>query len=809
MPFRQLAETVRTMRRRPGPTLAAMVGLTVAIALFAGIVGVVQGFLFRPSMIRDIDRVVRVRERIGGSAETGVLNPSPQVFDAWRRAQNVFEEMAAATTENVAVQHDATSDSLAAGVVTANFFHVLGIAPELGRDFASGEDTSGRDEVVLLGDATWRNRYAGDPNIVGRQLRIDGHLRTVVGVMPPRLSHPYGAELWIPFRWDELQSRISGHFLYVPARLRDGVDLAAAQAGLSTLTAEIRRTLPSMGQVDAASLTPLRDESVQGLRPTLWLLLASALFVVVVATLNTATMFHAQNIADARANFVRVALGAGGGAMFRRALARSGIVVGAAVVLALIAAPYLDQRLFGLSGGAWVREFDSVARLDVPTVTWIIAAAALIALGLAALDARAGVLQHGRSDLRMRGATLDHTTRRRLSAAIVAQCALSFTLAAAGLVVTLGYRHLLTMDRGYDSDRLDVADLAFPPTRYPTQASRVAVTERVLDALRALPGVVGAAASTVTPDFGGDWSARFVVPGSAPPPEPGYELTNHRLVSSDYLPTMGIPLVAGRGFDRASPERNTGSVIVSQSFANHAWPAANAVGKTIERVDLERHVVARLSVIGVAADVVEAVRDPDAPAARSWYLPTTAGTEYDYSAVTVVVRTEGAAPTLAGDMNRALAAIDRDLAWSHLSSMHDRLADSVSREQLSSFLFGLFAASSLLIALGGLYGALAFVVETSRPEFGVRLALGASARHVMTGLLSRTLVLAGAGVVAGLALALPLIRIVSAYVFGVALADAWTLLPLAVVVLALAAFVGFVPARRAARTNPAIVLIEQ
>ncbi|MEO7324078.1 MAG: ABC transporter permease [Dokdonella sp.] len=801
-----LSECARAVRRRPGPVIASIMALTFSIALFAAIISVLQAFLFRPSMVHDIDRVVRVRERISASASSALLNMSPQVFEAWRHAQTVFEDMAAATNQNVALRGNDTSDSVAAGMVSSNFFHVLGITPQLGRDFADGEDLSGRDGVVLLGDGVWRNRYNADPNILGRQLTIDGQLRTVIGVMPPRLMHPYGAELWLPLRMDEMLRQVHGNFLYAPARLRDGIDLASAQAGLSALAASIHQTQPTLDRADAASLSGVRDEGVRDLRPTLWLLFASALFVVLIATLNTATLFYAQGIAEAQSTLVRLALGASRAALFRRALVRSGLVVGTALVLALIVAPHLYEPLFGLSGGASIREFDSVARLDLPTAAWISLIAVLVALGLALLDVRQAFAAAPALDSRTRGATIDRTMRRRLYAATVAQCALSFTLAATALLVTMSYTRLLNMDRGFDSQHLKVGDLAFPATRYPTPASRDALVTRLLAALRALPGVQAAGGSTVTPDYGGDWGASFVVPGRAPLPDPGFESTNHRLVTPDYLDTMRIPLLAGQGFDRANPARDVDAVIVSHSFAEHTWPHEDAVGKTLDRLGSQRQRIAQLHVIGVAADVVEAVRDPDTPAARSWYMSTTAGSVYDYAAISVAVRADALSPQLTADIQRALAQIDPELAWWNLAPMQTRLTENVSREQLSSFLFATFAACSLLIALGGLYAALGFLVETSRREFGIRLALGALSRQVLSGLLLRAIGLAASGVVLGALLALPLIRIVGAYVYGASFGDAWTMLPLGIGMLALALLAGFVPARRAAHTDPIVAL---
>jgi predicted permease len=425
-----------------------------------------------------------------------------------------------------------------------------------------------------------------------------------------------------------------------------------------------------------------------------------------------------------------------------------------------------------------------------------------VALLLALFDLRNAFAALPSAGLGGRGAGMGRATHTRLALATAAQCALSFVVAATGLLVMLGYQHLRTMDRGYSSDQLMIGDLAFPAQRYPTPASRDALLARVLDGLRELPGTQAAGAATVTPDFEGDWSDSFVVPGRAPPPAPGYEFTNHRLVTPDYFSTMRIALLAGRDFDRANPTRDRAAVVVSRSLAEHAWPGSDAVGKTLARVDGQGHAVARLTVIGVAADVVEAVRDPQAPAARSWYLSTTAGSDYDYPAISVVLRSAAPPLQVAQNMRRVLAQADPALAWSNLGPMRERVSSTVEREQLSGFLFALFAGCSLLIALGGLYGALALLVETRRREFGVRLALGARTGQVLNGMLLRALRLSAIGIGVGAVLALPLVRLVASHFYGVSLGDTWMLAPLGLAVLALAVTAGFFPARRAAATDP-------
>jgi ABC-type antimicrobial peptide transport system permease subunit len=285
-------------------------------------------------------------------------------------------------------------------------------------------------------------------------------------------------------------------------------------------------------------------------------------------------------------------------------------------------------------------------------------------------------------------------------------------------------------------------------------------------------------------------------------PEPGFESTNHRLITPGYLGTMGIPLISGRDFDAANPARDVNSVIVSRSFAEHAWPGEAVVGKTLTRVNGQKQTLATLTVIGVVADVVEAAHDPYAPPQRSWYLSTAAGTDYDYSEITLVLRARNAPAQLTTSLRRTLARLDPQLAAARALPMNFRLAESLNREQLSSFLFALFASCALLIALCGLYGALAFLVETSRREFGVRLAIGAQPRQVLLNLLLRSLTLAVLGIAAGALLSIPAIKLVGTLIHGATLDDAWALMPLVAAMLALALVAGFLPARRAARVDP-------
>lgn len=799
---------LRTLARRPTATVPAIVALALALGLGIATFSTINAFLFRPLAIADIERVVRLRETVSTAGGEEAHSLSPGSFDAWRRANQVFADMAAATGGDATITGAGDPERLQAGIVTANFFSVLGIPPQLGRDFAPGEDGAGSDGVVLLSHRVWEQRFQRDAAVLGQVLTIDGVARTVIGVMPRNLHHPYSAEIWIPLRIDQAIANGSGNYLYAPARLKDGVSLSQAEDGMDALASAVHDANPTfMG--DGAELTPLRDELLGDLRPVLWLLLAGAVFVLGIAVLNVGNLMYARGVLEARDTAVRAALGARTTDLFRRALAANLALAGAATALGIGGAALVLEPLLGLSGAASIDEFDAVARLDPPTVAFAVLAALAVALALAALESwRARrVAPTAALAAEARGGSLSRPVQLRLKTLVAAQCALSFAVAVGAVMVTAAYRELTTMDRGYHGEEVWLADVAFPLQRYPDRASRERFLTQVIERLQALPGVEGAAAASVTPDFPGSWGASFTVPGREAPTPPGYEMVNHRLATAGYFATLGIPLLAGRDFDAGNPERDRDGVIVSREFAEEMWPGVEAIGKTLTR--RTREGPRAYTVLGVVGDVAESEQASGWTVTRAWYLPTLAGTDYDFSGMTLVVHAAAAAPGFGRQIQEAVWAVDRGLAVSAVMPMPARLAETYSRERFSGFLYGMFGSTALAIALIGLYAALAFLTAARRKELGIRLALGARPRRLVAAIAAGAVRLAALGVAAGLPLAWWLSRRLAENFEGLTAIEPSAFVMPGLALLAASTLAALVPAFTAARVDPMQVLREQ
>ncbi|HUO82770.1 MAG TPA: ADOP family duplicated permease [Gammaproteobacteria bacterium] len=797
----------RELVRRPGISIAAWLALALGIALNTAMFSVVNGFLLRPLPVDDIDSVVRVREVARGSGAEQIFNMSPAAFAAWRESNTVFAGMAAATGQAVTLTDGDGAERLQAGVVTADFFDVLGIGSVIGRTFAAGEDLSGSNDVLLLSHELWQRRFDGQAGIVGRAIVVDGRPRTVVGVMPPGLHHPYEAEAWIPFAFDEVLRAPRGNFLYVPARLKPGVDIDNARRELDRLAATLHAERPELGNTNASRLVPLRDELLGTLRPVIFVLLAASLLVLGLAVLNVVNLLYARGVSEQHENAVRVALGARKADLFRRAFLRHTLLVIGAWLAGLALCNLTLEPLLGLSAAASIDEFDAAARLDMGTAAYGFVVALLVAVLLAFLEARGASGAAPANALgRSKDGGISVNLRARLAGLVVLQFALSFALAGSASLVAAGYERLVTGDRGYDPNDVTLFDLAFPEDGYPEIAPREALVSRLLERLRALPGISAAGAATVTPDYPGSWGGGFVVPGYEPPDPPGYELTNHRLASPGYLDTLGIPLLAGRDFDGRNTARDASAVIVSREFAEAYWGGIQeALGRTLSRVTGERRL--ELQIIGVAGDVSEAEQSQDWTETRTWYLPLSMGTDYDASAITIAVR--GGHAQLPAAVRSLVQELDPDLAPFALMSMSDRLAETYSRERFSRFLFALFAVTACVIAVTGLYSALNFVTLLRRREFGLRVALGASPRTVAAGVLRGSLLTGGLGLIAGLPLLALLLVLLDSYFYGVSFGETSAVLWPAALLWAAAAVAASLPALRAARVEPAVALRDE
>lgn len=799
-----LSITQRHVRKRPMDFITMSLSLALGMLLLVLILAAVNGFLFRPLAVPQIEELVRIREvQQADNGDRSVFSVAPAAWQLWQQEElRSFVDIAVATGSSVTLGLSDAPEQREAALISANFLGVLGIQPSLGRGFAADADLGDGADQVLIGDVLWKDRFASDPNVIGRTLHIDGRAREIIGVMPAAMSHPYDAEVWLPIALGErLHTRV-GNYLYGLGRLQPGVSPETAEQELSQLVARLEAEHADLVDAVAVELTPLRDELVGDLRPALMVLAAASVLAFLVALLNCTTLAGLRALRDRPTVAVRAALGARHSDVLADAFVRHLGTSLFAAALALIALGPLSGPLLGLAGSSSINEFDVSPRADWSTIGITVLVALVAAAVLTLVEAATMALAVANPTL-LRETRMTHSraTGHWLRAVAIGQMVASIMVVTGALLVTENYLDQVHGDRGFIADDLWLVDVTLPASRFADTPARMRYVDQVIERLRATPGVVSAGAATVTPDEGGSWGAAYQLPGQEPPAI-GYHLSNHRLVSAGYFNTLGIPVLRGQDFGDADFAPDARSVIVSEEFARRSWPDREALGQQIQRHRTDQV----LTVIGVVGNVREAEQADDWDETATWYLPDSLGTGYDFNQMTFAVRLQGAAETNLPPALEAIRNVDRNLALVDIASMSGRLSATYSREVYTSRLFGAFAIVALLIAAIGAYALLAFMVAARRSEFGLRLALGESPGGLLRRLLGDALLVALAGIAIGLPLSWASGRILASQLDGL---PQWSpaqagIAVAACLVLQLAAIIG--PSLRAMRVSPNVLL---
>ncbi|MEZ5317824.1 MAG: ADOP family duplicated permease [Vicinamibacterales bacterium] len=803
-PLRALGQdlrwALRRVRRRPAVSVVIVASMGLAIGANTAAFSVVNAFLLRSWSTDGVDRVVRLREdhaRPGDPPD--VRGFTLANLGSWRRANTVLDAIAAGTGTSATLTLDGRPERVAAGVVTANFFDVIGIRPAIGRTFTAEEDSPARRDAVILGDALWRTRFGADPGVLGRSIDLNGRARVVVGVMPRGFRHPYQSDLWVPLGYREDAADTTG--VYAPARLKPGVSLAQANTELDAMARRLHDANPAPTTPFGAQATWLRPEMLGRLPGVLYALGAAALLVLLIATANVTNLLLAQGLDQQTETAVRAALGATRGRLLRQHVTYSLLVSGLGAVAGLLLTFWSVRPLVGLSPLYGAGEFDIEPRLDWPTLGVTAGLALVVGLVVGVVPSlRAS--RAGTSDVLRasgRSGTLSAGSRRWLRGLVVAELALAFVLLAGAAVMGQG---LLAMARdtwGLDRHHALTFDVAFSNARYPDRDRRAAFLADLVARLDRLPGASAAAATTTAPFFAGTEAAVFNVDGVEPPARGGF-LSHSRTVTPGYFAAAGIPIVAGRDFDDRDRTDAAPVVVVSQSFADRYWPGRSPIGRRVRRGAADGP-WPWMEVIGVVGSIREN-GDLDIPAGDAWYLPYRQATSGPLDQVTVVVRTTGSPLDLLPAARAAVSALDAQLPISDTVTLDDRFARYTATERLTTTLTGALGAVGLFLAAIGVYGVLAFSLSRRLPELGIRAALGAAPSAVRALILREALGLAIAGLGAGALLAVGVVPRLDADLFPTGTSTALALVR-AMAGTAMTALVSsLIPAARAARVPP-------
>lgn len=809
-----LKVALRVLTKAPGfsATIIAMVAL--AIGANTAIFSVLHAVILRPLPLHEPDRLVRIYEKRSDGPDAARYSLSPRAWKLWGENNNVFEGLARANFGSRTFSSDGSdSQRLVTTLVSANFFGVLGVQPVLGRDFTAADDQPGAAPVVIVGDAFWRNNLGGQSDAIGRVITLDGQSHTIIGVMAPGFRHPYRTDIWVPFAEAINLAQIGGNQYYAPARLKPGVTPSQAEQALTELSARLNRELPLDGAPTAAAALPLHANFVADLRPKLVAVTVAALFVLLIAGANLASLFLSRHLEREGEASVRLALGASRARLVRESLAQSLVLTGLGTVLGILLALWTLPVLVALSplgsdnaGGA-MREFQVPITLDLPVLAYSIGATLLLALGFGLLPAVRGARAELGTALRgiNRGGTLDSSSRRWLRLIVSTEVAVaSLLLVGTGFMVR-SFSNLIQEQWGYRTARSLVLDVSFTNRLRPEHPQRVDYVERALEQLRALPGVKSAYATTPHQMFPA-FSLAAVTPEGTTPPEPqGFYITYHRMVFPGYFRDAGISILAGRPIDETDRADGPRVVVVSETFAKRMWPGQNPIGKTIKRGRATDPRPPYL-VVGVAADRKAIIDRDDGDVVGQWYVAYAQNPRFLADTVTFVLETGPAPESLQSAARAALTRVDPAIAASNFNTLENLVDETYANDRFALLLIGLFGALGLLLSAIGLYGLLAFHVARRTREIGVRTALGATSQTIIWLFVREGALLVLAGLFLGLTGARLAVQLFAGQLTDVDPADPFVYGAAVIVVCLVTLGAMILPARRAARVDPLVAL---
>ena len=808
----------RLLRRQPGFTCLTVVALAIGIGGSTAMFSVVRAVALRPLPYGDPGRLVLVWTSTDESPRgRGAFSP-PDVI-ALRERSRLLADVAAVNSFGASVTDGAEPEQLQLGVVTANFFSVLGVRPLLGRDFTPADDTpmDTRDarntSVIILSHALWRRRFGADPGVIGRTVRVGGAPMTVVGVLSEdfRLHMPSGAEMstdlaaWTPLRIDYASAPRTGAYLKVVGRLRPGVRLAQAQAELDAIAGQFRSEL---GAHEAAGLrlraAPMHAEVVGHVTPMLTALAATVGFLLLIACANVANLLLARLAARERELAVRAALGGSRGRIVRQLLSESTLLalLGA---LAGIAVAWAGVRLLLLLEPAELPRVDTVA-IDAPVLgfTLLVAALATLLFGLApaVLSSRTNLA----GALRDRAGSSGSAWRQLRNALAVAEVALSLVLlVGAGLML----RSVLTLrraDLGFRPEGVLTFRVSLPFTAYREPEQWTAFYRALGERLERLPGVEAVGAVSSLPASGTlDLDTYALDPARETQPW-GSRTAAYRVVSPGFFDALRVPLRAGRALAREDDVAAPLVVVVDEALARGAWPGESPVGARVEiamqSFDRGYRVERRLAeVVGVVATVPH--DRPDAAPPGTIYV---SHAQQRLWTMAVAVRAAGDPLALGPLVRREVRVLDPELPVHAMRSLDQVVAETLASTRFVLLMLAIFAGTALVLAAVGLYGVIAYLVRQRTSEFAVRLALGARPRQIAWGVVRSAARLGAAGIAAGAVAAAWLAPTLDDLLVGVSPRDPLTLGGVAVVVLLVVGAASYWPARRAAALDPAEAL---
>ena len=790
---------LRSLRRSPGFVAVVVSVLGLGIGVNTMIFSMVYGLMLRPWPLPHFDRVMTIVEKNlkQDIKDDGVswLN-----FQDFRHEVKSFESIGGYWGIHGQVVLDREPERLEAADITAGFLPALGLRPQIGRNFTEEENVYDKNwAVVMISDRIWRRRYGGTQDVLGKTLRINGRQRTIVGVMPPGFRWPETSDFFIPAAISPEDSKErADHNLQITARLKPGVSKQQADAEIASVYARLRRDNPAQLKDWTAGVVGFADNWRKGIATMMWIMSFAVAFVLLIACANVANLMLARATMRRREISVRMALGASRGRLVRQLLTESLILAlaGAAIGVALA---ILGNRLW-LGMIPMELPFFMKFVIDMPVLVFTVLVASMSAVAFGLLPAFQS------SDTRLAEAIREGSAQagqgrarhRARSALVVAEVALSLTLLVASGLMIRSFFNRIDSEKLVRAEGVVTAQFLLPIATWPSDSARREFCDRVYPLARELPGVRTASLTTVLPLNRNDNTTRIVSEtGKYNDTERGFE-TNFTEIYPDYFAALGIPIRNGRDFTWDDGPNAPAVVIVNKSLAHTLWPNEDPIGKRLRPVMDERKLGWR-TVVGVVADIPQNLEDNEHPRPQALFAPHRQ--EPDQS-LTWVLYTDGSGLSALKPLRRMMREQAPDVPLLEARTLHEHVQFSVWTSRLFGSLMAVFAVLALIIAAVGLYGVMAYSVAQRTQEIGIRMALGAQGRDVVSLVVGQAmrLTLIGSGI--GLAAAFALTRGMTSQLFGISATDPPTYVMVAAILAVSSVLSAWVPAYRATRVDP-------
>ena len=796
---------LRSLRRAPAFTVAAVGTLALSIGATTSIFSVVNAALLRRLPYANADRVVAVCEWLTTKpiAEScGAGSFSVANFVIWRSQAKSFETFSAFIERRVSLTPPGGEPIAAqARIASAEIFNVVGARPALGRFFTQAEDAPGGPNLVVLSYPFWKQAFGGDSSVIGRKVLLNTYDYEVVGVARPELVIYEPVDVWLPARFSDAQRSQAGRSLRTLALLKPGVTVPQASAEMKQLASQRAQDEPRYNTNMSAYVTPIKERLVGNSRAVFWSLLGAVGFLLLIACANVANLLLARAADRERELAVRISIGASPRRIVRQLLTESIVLSTVSGVFGFLLAIKGTTLLVALVPGDLAAQILRDVSVDWRVLSFI----ALVAIGTGILFGIAPALQAARGDVQVTlkeggrgGSNQSRSAARMRSALVVAEISLALMLLAGAGLMVRSFAALQRVDLGFDPEHALTARISLPARKYSSDTAIAAFFQQAEARLAQRPGVRAVGSISYLPLTGERSVSGFNIEGR---PEwkggegPGGDM---RAVTPGYFAAMGIPIREGRAFTETDGIGSEKVGIVSQTLAAKLFPGESAINHYLVYEWFARE---RVRIVGVAGDVHH-----DGAAKETYmeiYRPLS---QFPYSSLTTVVRVGGDPASFAGQMRAAIHEVDANVPLASLRPLSQLVSQSVGSTRLSAALFGLFGLLGLLLAGIGIYGVMTYTVQQRRHEIGVRLALGATPRNVVAMVVGRGATMSAIGIAIGTVLAFSGAGLMKKLLFGVPPHDAVTFVAIAVILGGVGTVAALLPGLKATRVDPVTAL---